>query len=170
MMKIKVTEREIKAVKNEEVGRGNLTEVQVCGINALAEEVFDELYYDFMGTDQSEVFDGYLGVVTYLADNEPAVAVEIVGCMMKERELEKQLDKTRAFIAEDEEHVKAFARHFAIAGIMRKIEEEELEEEIMEEMEDEPEEPEEDHCKGCMGACFGDCSSCRHQKAGVRNE
>lgn len=137
MMKIKVAEREIKAVKNEEVGRGNLTEVQVYGINALAEEAFDELYYDFMGTDQSEVFDGYLGVVTYLADKEP---------------------------------VKAFARHFAIAGVMRKIEEEELEEEIMEEMEDEPDESEEDHCKGCMGACFGDCTSCRHQKAGVRDE
>ena len=36
---------------------------------------------------------------------------------------------------------------------------------------DEEEEPkEEDHCRGCMGACFGDCECCRHMKAGADDE
>ncbi len=79
-MKIRITERKINSVPaaDEELGRGELTEVQVNGINALADEVFNELYYDYIDNDQSNLFEGYLGVVTYLADIVPAVALEII--------------------------------------------------------------------------------------------
>lgn len=172
MMKIKVTGREVNAAqaKDEKLGRGELTETQVNGINAMADEAFDDLYYDFMSTDQSDIFEGYLGIVTYLADSEPAVALEIIGCMLKEREFENMLDEIRAFIPEKEAHVKAFARHFAIAGIMRKLEEEELEEELMEEMEEEDENPGGSSCMECMGASFGDCDCCRRKGAAKRYE
>lgn len=73
-MKIRITERRIKAVPaaDEELGRGELTEIQVNGINALEEEL-------------------------------------------------------------EEDHT-------------------------------------DHHCKGCMGACFGDCGNCRHMKEGAEDE
>ncbi|MCI7392510.1 MAG: hypothetical protein MSH28_03255 [Clostridiales bacterium] len=171
-MKIRITEKRINAVPavDEELGRGELTEVQVNGINALADEVFNELYYDYMDNDQSNLFEGYLGVVTYLADVEPAVALEIIACMMREHELDDQFDKVLAFVPKDEAHIKAFARHFAIAGIMKKLDEEAMEEDLEEEMEEEPEAEYDDHCKGCMGVCFGDCGDCRHMKEGAEDE
>ena len=90
-----------------------------------------------------------LGVVTYLADVEPAVALEIIACMMREHELDDQFDKVLAFVPKDEAHINAFARHFAIAGIMRKLDEEAMEESLEEEMEEEPEaEYDDHHCKG----------------------
>ena len=85
----------------------------------------------------------------YLADVEPAVALEIIACMMREHELDDQFDKVLAFVPKDEAHIKAFARHFAIAGIMRKLDEEAMEESLEEEMEEEPKaECDDHHCKG----------------------
>lgn len=62
------------------------------------------------------------------------------------------LTKRWLTVCEPPQHIfqnQAFARHFAIAGIMRMLDEEAMEESLEEEMEEEPEaEYDDHHCKG----------------------
>ncbi len=61
----------------------------------------------------------------------------------------------------NESFIDSFLEHFTACAA----------EELFFDDEEEEEEPEEeDHCRGCMGACFGDCECCRHMKAGADDE
>lgn len=128
-----------------------LTEIQIKGITAFANDVFDELYSEYMSTDELELMDGYLRVISYLADREPVLAAELISCMLLECDLDNLVDEMVAFVPADKKHLNEFTRRFAIAGIIRKLEEEMEEEEI------------EDSCHGCFGGAFNDCPHCRHQ-------
>lgn len=132
----------------------------------LAEKVFETFRDHFFIEKTMDEFEDVIEKMFSLANKGDYMLIGGIYSLSLNFDEEWIAKLIMAFTFENDERAEMFRREFIDYAISYLF----FEEEEDEENDDSDCDKHEGHCRGCMGACFGDCECCRHMKAGADDE
>lgn len=120
-MKERTREYAVDVAENNAIENNELTKVEIKGLIALADEIFNKIYDEYMKADDLGTLDRHFAAISHFAETEPVFAVDIIKYILIECKMDNLLDELLAFAMCDGKHIEEFAKRFSYVEIMKAL-------------------------------------------------